>query len=349
MAPPQTDPSTPAAQTLAAQVQRERLAQVTLVAPRESARTDAVGIVDLDPFSPAYGRLVGKDPAPDDMGRELHPARERARHAGHDTVISVEGGTAGQQVGELDLEVLARGDYGHALRVSQQSTGRPLHRALLGDGRQLVLALQAAHNPLSCFGFAAVVVSAGDLSSSIWLWHRDEERADGGGWAARRIIDIPAQPAAAARLPAVLQDIGAVPPLATNLGLSGDDRFLYVSCWGAGELRRYDVWDPFAPRLTGVIRLGGIVERAAHPGAPAKSLGGGPHRIAISGDDRRLYVTSSLCGPWDEQFYPDRAANWLAKIDVDEEGEMTVDRNFRPDFGGLRACQVQLDSALALA
>ena len=40
---------------------------------------------------------------------------------------------------------------------------------------------------------------------------------------------------------------GAVPPLVTDIDLSLDDRFLYVACWGTGELRQYDVTDPMKP------------------------------------------------------------------------------------------------------
>ena len=54
-----------------------------------------------------------------------------------------------------------------------------------------------------------------------------------------------------------------MPPLVTDINLSLDDRFLYVSCWGTGELKQYDVSDPFNPVETGSVRLGGIVRRAA--------------------------------------------------------------------------------------
>ncbi len=37
---------------------------------------------------------------------------------------------------------------------------------------------------------------------------------------------------------------GAVPPLVTDIDLSLDDRFLYVACWGTGEMRQYDVSEP---------------------------------------------------------------------------------------------------------
>ena len=37
------------------------------------------------------------------------------------------------------------------------------------------------------------------------------------------------------QLPPLLQGFKAVPPLVTDINLSLDDRFLYVSCWGTGE------------------------------------------------------------------------------------------------------------------
>ena len=52
-----------------------------------------------------------------------------------------------------------------------------------------------------------------------------------------------------------------MPPLVTDIELSVDDKYLYVSCWGTGELRQYDVSDPFDPVLTGSVHLGGIVRR----------------------------------------------------------------------------------------
>jgi len=64
--------------------------------------------------------------------------------------------------------------------------------------------------------------------------------------------------------------------LVTDINLSLDDRFLYVSCWGTGEFQQYDVFDPFSSKLTGSVHLGGIVRRAAHPRAPQTPLNGGP-------------------------------------------------------------------------
>jgi selenium-binding protein 1 len=46
----------------------------------------------------------------------------------------------------------------------------------------------------------------------------------------------------------MLKDFGAVPALVTDINFSLDDRFLYASCWGTGEMRQYDVSDPVNPR-----------------------------------------------------------------------------------------------------
>jgi methanethiol oxidase len=188
-----------------------------------------------------------------------------------------------------------------------------------------------------------VVISVEDLSASVWLWHRD---GNADGFAVRRVIDLPAEPADPADLPPALQPFGAVPPLVTDIDLSVDDRFLYVSAWGTGELSQYDVSDPFNPVKTGSVHLGGIVRRAAHPAAPDLRLAGGPQMVEVSRDGRRVYVSNSLYGAWDDQFYPEGVGAWLAKLDVDTDGGgLAPDARFFPhgdDFRGLRVHQVRL-------
>src|SRR5207249_4057783 len=105
-------------------------------------------------------------------------------------------------------------------------------------------------------------VSLKDLSSSIWIWYR-EEGGKNAKWAVRKVIEIPAEPADPENLPPLLKGFKAVPPLVTDINLSLDDRFLYVSCWGTGEFIQYDVSDPASPQKAGSIHLGGIVRRAA--------------------------------------------------------------------------------------
>src|SRR5690606_18190721 len=211
----------------------------------------------------------------------------------------------------------------------------------LGAEQQMVLELRPAHNPRRAYGFVGVVISLKDLSSSIFLWYRDQAS---GEWMTRKVIEIPAEPADASALPPVIAPFGAVPPLVTDINLSLADRFLYVSCWGTGELRQYDVSDPFNPKLTGSVRVGGIVNRTPHPKNPEQPLNGGPQMVEVSRDGRRIYLTNALYSPWDAQFYPDGIRGWVAKIDASPTGGIAFDERFLVELeDGLRPRQVRLE------
>ena len=131
-----------------------------------------------------------------------------------------------------------------------------------------------------------------------------------------------------------------MPPLVTDIALSVDDQSLFVSCWGTGELKRYDVSDPRNPRETGSVRLGGIVERAPHPAAGP--LNGGPQMVELSRDGRRVYLTNSLYASWDAQFYPEGIDGWLVKLDAGDDGALTLDPDVYVEFHGERPHQVRL-------
>jgi methanethiol oxidase len=269
-------------------------------------------------------------------------------HLGHDTMITSEWGTPNMVRDGVNPELLLNGKYGNALHVWDLRTRKHLQKLELGAEQQMVLELRPAHNPRSAFGFAGVVVSLEDLSSSIWVWYLDQDGGNGkakgrGEWKAKKIITIPAEPADASVLPPVIAGFGAVPPLVTDINLSVDDRFLYVSCWGTGEIRQYDVSDPFAPRLTGSVRLGGIVARTPHPAHPDRPLNGAPQMVEVSRDGRRVYLTNSLYSPWDAQFYPDGIKGWMVKLDASPEGGLALDPRFFVEFeDGIRPHQVRL-------
>lgn len=141
------------------------------------------------------------------------------------------------------------------------------------------------------------------------------------------MIEIPAEPAEPDLLPPLLKGFKAVPPLVTDIDLSMDDKFLYVACWGTGDLQQYDVSDPLNPRLTGKVRIGGIVSRASHPKAKNGKLNGGPQMVEVSRDGRRVYFTNSLYGAIDPQFYPEGIDGWMVKLDA-EPGGITFDPAF---------------------
>ena len=182
-------------------------------------------------------------------------------------------------------------------------------------------------------------------SSSIFVWYLDRPSGNGKAtWKARKVITIPAEPADADDLPPLLKGFGVVPPLVTDINLSLDDRFLYVSCFGTGELRQYDVTDPFNPVMVGSVKLGGIARREPHPRDRDVPLNGGAQMVEVSRDGRRVYLTNSLYTPWDAQFYPDGIRGWLAKIDVGANGGMALDDDLFVEFeDGLRPHQVRLE------
>jgi selenium-binding protein 1 len=259
-------------------------------------------------------------------------------HLGHDTMITSEWGTPKMVQTGVNPEILLKGGYGHALHVWDLRRRRHVQKIDLGSEQQMSLELRPAHDPACAYGFVGVVVSLKDLSASIWLWHRRD-----GSWAVEKVIEIPAEPADPDKLPPLLKGFKAVPPLVTDINLSLDDRFLYVSCWGTGEFQQYDVSDPFHPKLTGSVHLGGIVRHAPHPRKANVPLNGGPQMVEVSRDGRRVYFTNSLYAPWDVQFYPEGIRSWMVKLDTKPQGGMTLDPKFLLEFEHLRGHQVRLE------
>ena len=255
---------------------------------------------------------------------------------GFDRVVTSEWGTPNMVESGVNPELLLGGKYGHQLHIWDMRKRTHQQAIDLGPEQQMVLELRPAHDPNKPWGFVGVVVSTADLSASVWLWHPEK---DNGKIAVTKVIEIPAEPAETEQLPPALQPFGAVPPLVTDIALSVDDKSLYVSCWGTGELKRYDVSDPFHPRETGSVRVGGIVGRAPHPAAGA--VNGGPQMVEVSRDGKRVYLTNSLYASWDVQFYPEGIDGWMVKLDSDDGG-FALDPDFFVPFEGERPHQVRL-------
>lgn len=119
------------------------------------------------------------------------------------------------------------------------------------------------------------------LGSKLWLVFEDET----GEWQAKEVADIG-------------NVKGGVLPV--DISLSADDKTLFVSCFGDGKVRVFDVSDPHKPRQ--------ILE---------KEIGRQVNMVSQSWDGKRLYFTSSLLSKWDkpgkdnEQFL--RAYAWDGK------------------------------------
>jgi methanethiol oxidase len=264
-------------------------------------------------------------------------------HLGYDTMVTSEWGTPNMVTKGVDPDLLLKGAYGHSLNIWDLQKRSHIKSIDLGAQYQMVLELRPAHNPQKAYGFVGVVLSLEDLSSSIWMWRREGTNGQ-ADWTAHKIIDIPAEPASPDDLPPLLKGFGAVPPLVTDINLSLDDRFLYVSCWGTGELLQYDVSDPMRPVKTGSVSIGGIVRGAGHPARPGTSLNGGPQMVEVSRDGRRVYLTNSLYTPWDAQFYPEGIRGWMVMLDANPDGGIAFDENFFIEMDeGVRAHQVHLE------
>jgi selenium-binding protein 1 len=286
-------------------------------------------VLDHDTFEP-------RGPWEADRGPQ-QLAYDFAWHLTQDVMITSEWGFPNMVEQGLDLDILLQKRFGQAIHIWDLRKRKHLQRLPVGEDDQMVLELRPAHDPTKTYGFVGVVTNIKTLASSVWMWHRDDGK---GTWAIQKVIDIPAEPADPDQLPPALKAFKAVPPLVSDIDLSVDDRFLYVSCWGTGELRQYDVSDPFHPQFVGSVHLGGIVRNAAHP--TSGPLNGGPQMIEISRDGKRVYVTNSLYLSWDAQFYPEGIRGWLAKLDVGANGGMSPDPNFLVEFGNERPHQVRL-------
>lgn len=254
---------------------------------------------------------------------------------GQDYIVTSEWGTPNMVENGVNPELLLAGKYGHQVHIWDMRSRKHVQALDLGAEQQMVLELRPAHDPNKAYGFVGVVTSLADLSASIWLWYREGET-----WSIKKVIEIPAEPADASLLPPLLAGFGAVPPLITDINLSLDDRFLYVSCFGTGEFRQYDVSDPHNPVQTGSVHLGGIVRKAEHP--KAGPINGAPQMVEVSRDGRRVYLTNSLYAAWDAQFYPEGINGWMVKLDADANGGMALDPDLFVSFGAERPHQVRL-------
>ncbi|CAI5449321.1 unnamed protein product [Caenorhabditis angaria] len=138
-----------------------------------------------------------------------------------------------------------------------------------------------------------------------------------------------------------------MPALITDILISMDDKYLYVSCWLHGDIRQYDISDPNNIHLTGQIYIGGslhknsgvtVLDNLPIPDPliiKNHKIPGGPQMLQLSLDCRRLYVTTSLYKQWDSQFYPNLLENGacMVQVDIGEDGKMTVNSDFLVDFG----------------
>jgi selenium-binding protein 1 len=98
-------------------------------------------------------------------------------------------------------------------------------------------------------------------------------------------------------------------PLPADLRQSPDDRFLFVSCFGADLIQQWDVADPDSPKLFSTARIGDQ-----------------PNMMHVTSDGKRMYVSNSLLSTLDR-----KGVFWVRLIRIEADG-MHVDDRFDVDL-----------------
>ncbi|VDM36713.1 unnamed protein product [Toxocara canis] len=210
---------------------------------------------------------------------------------------------------------------------------------LEGAHGAIPLEVRFFHEPTSTHCFVGTA-----LGSAVYHIYKPEAQE---GFVAEEVIAIP---------PKDVENwaLSQMPALITDILISMDDKFLYLSCWLHGDVRQYDISDPFHPKLVGQVFIGGsiheetaviikedpeLLERPATRYVKGQRIEGGPQMLQLSLDGKRLYVTTSLLRKWDEQFYPKmrRTGSRMLQIDVNTaEGGLQLNEEFLVDFGALQ-------------
>jgi selenium-binding protein 1 len=234
----------------------------------------------------------------------------------HNVMVSSEWGAPNTVRRGFSPADVNSGLYGRHIHFWDWHEQRILKSADLGEQGQLPLEVRFHHDPESSHGFVGAA-----LSSAIWHWFKS-----GDEWKVEKVIEVEAA-----------NPEGGGPQVAaliTDLVLSMDDRWLYLSDWLHGDVRQYDISNPSRPRLAGQLWLGGLLGKGRKTGG--KPLTGGPQMLQLSLDGRRLYVTNSLFSVWDNQFYPEigRQGSFLRVLNCDpDNGGLSLNERFLVDFG----------------
>ncbi|MBC8410199.1 MAG: selenium-binding protein [Rhodobacteraceae bacterium] len=253
-------------------------------------------------------------------------------------MVSSEWGLPPQYENGIVAEDLLSNKYGHSIHFWDLRARKNVQTIDLGANHQMALEIRPAHDPVKEYGFCGVVVDTSNLEGAVFTWWRKED----GTFEAKKTITIPPVAADPNDLPELLKGFSAVPPLVTDIDLSLDDKYLYVACWGTGEMHQYDVSDPMNPVLNGKVEIGGIVTKTKHKNG--KEFGYGPQMLEVSRDGKRVYWTNSLYSSWDDQFYPGERGGAMVMADVAENGDFSLNKDFWVEFPeGYRLHQIRLE------
>jgi selenium-binding protein 1 len=172
---------------------------------------------------------------------------------------------------EMDLK-----DFGNQMTVWDFKQRRPIQ---VGTAGAAPLEVRWSLRPDADYGFTNCA-----LDNSLWLFRNRE-----GTYEFRKVADTG--------------------PLPADLRQSPDDRFLFVSCFGADFLQQWDVSDPDHPRLASQL-----------------TVGEQPNMMHVTGDGQRMYVSNSLLSTMDRgnRF-------WVKLVRIGPDG-MSLDPAFQVDL-----------------
>ncbi|KAK2525085.1 hypothetical protein Q9233_009132 [Columba guinea] len=231
---------------------------------------------------------------------------------------------------------LKKGVFGRNIYVWNLSCRRVIQCIDLGED-SLPLSVKFLHNRNAAEGYVSCA-----LSGVIYRFCKCQASRD--CWEVEEVIRIPDKEVKNWIMP-------RMPAFIVDIVISPDDRFLYVSNWWHGDVRQYELTRGCKPRLVGQVFVGGSIVRCGPVAVcrdeelkcqpeplvvKCRRVYGGPSRLQLSRDGKRLYVTTSFYSAWDRQFYPDmvREGAVMVLIDVDtERGGLTVNKDFLVDFG----------------
>ncbi|XP_077865766.1 methanethiol oxidase-like [Saccoglossus kowalevskii] len=347
---------------------REEIAYVACIyRTTKTEKPDFIATVDIDPRSSNYCQIIHRLHMPY-LGDELHHTGWNACSSCYDNccrkrnrlvapclcssriylidtetkprrpsiakVTSAETTTASCKIRGYNSQAW-QSEYGQSLHVWDWTTHKRIQDIDLGPEGIMPLEIRFLHDPTAAEGFVGAA-----FSSNVIRFYKTKD----GKFATEKVIDVPDKKVEGWLLP-------EMPSLVTDIVLSLDDKYLYFTNWLHGDVRQYDITDTRNPRLVGQIFLGGsvttdsgvkIVEDKEMTSQPdplymnGKRIAGGPQKIQLSLDGKRLYVTTSLYSAWDKQFYPDmiEQGSVMLQVDVDiKTGGLTLNKDFLVDFG----------------
>ncbi|XP_042641495.1 methanethiol oxidase-like isoform X1 [Tyto alba] len=254
--------------------------------------------------------------------------------ARHNVLVSSAGAVPRRAGRGFNCDDFKKGVFGRRLNVWNLSCRSLTQCFDLGED-SLPLTVKFLHNPDAAEGYVSCA-----LSGVVYRFYKCER----DNWEVEEVIRIPAKEVTGWIMP-------RMPAFIADHIISMDDRFLYLSNWLHGDIRQYELSKNCRPRLVGQVFVGGSILRCGPVTVcrdeelkcqpeplviKCKRVYGGPSKLQLSLDGKRLYVTNSLYSTWDKQFYPNmvREGSVMLQIDVDtERGGLTVNKNFLVDFG----------------